>query len=168
MDKLKNKNIILIIILVALLTILFILSKKENKTLNDNNNSNYKIVTNANDFFTIEGCINRYIDVLSNKESDNMMKLLDSDYVKKELITNNNVFNKINPLDSIYKFSAKKMYYEKINKDNYKYYVYGKLKKELINGNDLGTDYYVIINMNKEKLLFSVTPYDGLIFKEEM
>ena len=97
-----------------------------------------------------------------------MIKLLDSEYIKNESITEENVFNKISPLNGIFTFNGKEIYYEKVNKDVYKYYVYGKLKQDTINGNDLGTDYYLIITMNKEKLLFSVTPYDGNIFKEDI
>ena len=60
------------------------------------------------------------------------------------------------------------MYYEKLSNNIYNYYVYGKLKKDTIDNNDLGTDYYLIVKIDKEKLLFSVTPYNGEIFKEEI
>ena len=169
MDKLKNKDVWLIIIFILLIVIMFFITKRENESSVDNKStSNYTIVTDANDFFTVEGCVNRYIGVLSNKENKNMIKLLDSEYIKKESITEENVFNKISPLNGIFTFNGKEIYYEKVNKDVYKYYAYGKLKQDTINGNDLGTDYYLIITMNKEKLLFNVTPYDGMIFKEGM
>ncbi len=171
MNKIKGKDLILIGVIILLFGLLIFLTKKNvnNKVDNNSNNEfNYIILTNASDFFTIEGCVNRYLNVLTNKETDNLMKLLDSEYISKNNITKNNVLSKIDNLDGIYSFNAKKIYTEKIDKYVSNYYVYGLLKKDMLDGNDLGTDYYIIVKMDKERLLFSITPYDGKIFKEEI
>ena len=173
MDKLKGKNVIIIGIFIILVVVLIILTKKDitnnnNNTNESNNNFNYILLTDASKFFTVEGCINRYLNVLVNKSTKDLIKLLDEKYIKQNFITEDNVLSKLASLDGIYSFSAKKIYVEKI--DNYvsNYYVYGLLKEDTINNSDLGTDYYIIVKMDSERLLFSITPYDGEVFKEDI
>lgn len=170
MNKLKNKNIILIIIFIVLVLLLIFLTKKDNSNNESTNDlsTQYILLTDINDFFTVEGCVNRYINSLSNKETDNLMKLLDKDYIEKNLINQNNILSKLDSIDGMHSFSAKKIYVEAISKNTNNYYVYGLLKKDTINSNDLGNDYYIIVKIDKEKLLFSITPYDGNIFKEDV
>lgn len=167
MKDIKWQNIILISVLIILAIILFLITKKDNNiSTNTNKNIEYEKVNNINEFFTVEGCINRYLDVLSNKEFDNLLKLIDNEYLEKNMINENNILNKLESLEGINTFSAKKIYVQKIDKYNNKYYVYGKLKKEIMDGYDLGIDYYIIIKIDKKHQLYSVTPYDGEIFKE--
>ena len=168
MDKLKNKNILLIIVFISLAIFLVYLTKNDsnNKTI-VNAKSTYIILTDVNDFFTVEGCINRYINALTSKSAEDVIKLLDEEYIEKNSLNKDNVLNKLGSLEGIYTFSAKKIYVQNISESLDKYYVYGLLKKDFIDNNDLGTDYYLIVKIDKSKLLFSVTPYDGDIFKEE-
>lgn len=169
MENTKNKNILLIGIFILLLIVLVFLTKKNDSK--DNNVANiknqYVILNDINEFFTVEGCVNRYIDVLNNKESDNLLKLLSKDYIDNNSITQSNVLNKLDSFEGKYTFNAKKIYVHKIDENHNDYYVYGKIKKDSINNNDLGDDYYTIVKIDNSKLLFSITPYDGSVFKEE-
>ena len=58
------------------------------------------------------------------------------------------------------------MYYNEINKYLTKYYVYGKIKKSLINGNSNSSDYYIIVILDSQNMTFAVEPYDGTMFKD--
>ena len=169
MKKLEIKDYIIYGVL-FLIVIAFIISfgVTHKKKVDDNKTSNdsYIILNNASRFFTMEGCVNKYITALSNKDINSLLKLLDNDYIKDNKITNENVLNIIKPLDGIYNFKAKKIYYEKINSKYTKYYIYGLIQKDALDTYDLGTDYYVVLIVDNNKDIFHVVPYDGELFKE--
>ena len=168
MKKFEKKDYILIGILVLLLIILGMVLKNNNESNNltsNNLNSNYTVENDKSLFFTIEECVNRYINAVSQENTSDLIKLLDKKYISDNLITKENILNKIGSLNNNNSFKALKMY-KTTSSNSIKYYVYGLIQKETIDGYDKGTDYYVIITTDKEIKLFSVTPYDGEIFKE--
>ena len=126
--KFEKKDYILIIIVVLLGLVLLFITKEEK---NNEVKNSYKRLNEPSTFFTLESCANRYIKNLSEKNKTNLVKLIDEDYQDNHGINHSNIVNKLDNLDGSFTFKAKKIYYEQIDKNNYKYYVYGYYKKIL-------------------------------------
>lgn len=155
----KNRNTIIIVIfgIIAIILVLVQIfggSKDKNKI---------DIVTSTSKFYTVSNCVYRYVTYLQTKDTDNLLLLLDSKYKSKNNINSNNVLNNLINLDKLYNFEARKMYEEKINDNITKYYVYGYLIEDDIDSNN-SMDFYVIVTMDTNNKIFSITPYDGEIF----
>ena len=164
MENKKSNYPLLIIISIILLSIIGIMYFEEDNNIAINKKeSNYSLLKDYSMFYTIDSCVNKYIDLLAKNSVDDILLLLDSNYINDNKITKDNVFKYINKIDGVYSFKTKEIY----NKDNENsYYVYGNLIKESINGLGEKIDYYVIINIDKKNRLFSVIPDDGSKFME--
>lgn len=125
-----------------------------------------EIVTSSSKFYTVNNCVYRYLTYLQANDADNLTILLDGSYKKKNNISADNVLDKLEKLDGVYSFEARKMYQEELNEDITKYYVYGYLKEEVIDQSFEveSIDYYIIVTLNAKNQTFSITPYDGEIF----
>lgn len=159
MEKIiENKNYIYIGIISVLVVVLILVINKTTKLDNDTTSKNV-VVNNPSNFFTIENCVNKFINVIYKKETDNIMTLLNDEYINDHGVNKENVYNYIPKLNGKTTFQAKKIY-----KDDTKYYVYGYLMEETIDSLNIMDNYYVIINIS-EKNFFDISPYDGKIFK---
>lgn len=167
MEKKNDNYILLIIIIVILLAIvgIFYFTEKE-ETIIEEKKINYILLNDYSRFFTVNSCVYKYITFITNKSSDDLLNVLNKDYVSKNNINIDNIYNYVGNLTGNYNFKSKKIYYQIISKDYIKYYVYGALIKDSLDGNGDKLDYYVIIDLDLKNQLFSVTPYDGKIFKE--
>ena len=169
--KLNKTDYILIgIITLLAIGLFFVIRKGDAEELaveQQNTKESYALVSEKSTFFTVESCANRYILNLSKKNVDNLMKIVDNQYLNSNNLNKSNLIKNLGELDDLYSFNARKMYYSK-NGSITKYYIYGLLKKEFINEYDGGSDYYLIVNIDNKKNLFSVEPYDGKYFKEAL
>lgn len=167
--KEKKDYTLLIIICVILLCIvvLLFLNNGSNDDSILNEEPKYKLVSDYSRFFTIDSCVYKYITYLNGNKTDDLINILDEEYVNNNGINSNNVYNYVNKLSGNYSFKSKKIYYQVGNDKVIKYFVYGYLIEETIDGMGEKHDYYVIVNLDVENQLFSVTPYDGEMFKEE-
>lgn len=164
----KYKDYIIIIIILSLIVIsLTVLSSLNKDKQNDNNQIliNYKVEEDYSKFFTVNSCIYKYIEYLTKKDTTNILKVLNEDYVKNNNINNSNLYNYLDNLNGIYTFSAKKMYKDDTD-DLVKYYVYGYLVKETINGSADKTEKYFILNLDENNLTFDIMPSDSKTFSE--
>ena len=167
MKDIKNNYPLLIIICIVLLSIFGILyfdDKEEEEVIQKENNN--ILLNDYSRFYTIESIVYKYINLIVSNNVDDLLNVLDSNFVNNNNITKDNIYNYVNKLDGIYSFKAKKIYYEEIDKNYIKYYVYGNLIQEQINGFTDKKDYYLIVNLDIKNNLFSITPYDGIIFRE--
>lgn len=106
-------------------------------------------------YFTIDNCINEYLNYMNN-HNNIIYKLLDEEYIKENSITEENVFNKIEEYGDYYR--TIKMY--TITGDKYStYYVYGKTSSK---------DVYLIVNTDDENKAFSIFPIDKENFNEKI
>lgn len=160
----KNKNILiilaLVIVFIAIIIYKVFFGKSDEPDIN--------IVKSSSKFYTVSNCVSRYLNYLYYEDTENMILLLDNSYKKKNHINNSNVFNNIDKLDGLYNFDARKMYEEIISDSITKYYVYGYLLKDDIDLNSYSDkkDFYIIVYLNSDKLLYSVAPYDGELFTD--
>ena len=97
------------------------------------------------------------------------MSILSSNYKKENNIDSSNILSLFNSIEEDSVFISKKMYYEKINNNITKYYVYGLVEKNQIIDDALTVDnqytnQYFIVYLDTINKTFAVEPYDGSIF----
>ncbi|NLL02456.1 MAG: hypothetical protein GX265_05515 [Mollicutes bacterium] len=165
--ELNKKNIILLIILVIVFSAGILLHNYRNPVKENKKTEKITLVKDYSRFFTISNAGNKYIQYLKNKDKDNLIILLNESYLTLNDINENNVLEKLTLLSSgNYSFEARKMYQENKNKNLIRYYIKGDLTKEVMDEYQRPTDYYLIIDLDIKNMTFSVTPYDGKLFKE--
>lgn len=162
-DILEHKNIIHILIILILYSVIVLLIDKT-ELFKQNKITEVK---NYSEFYTVSNSANLYLSYLSSSNKDSVYAILDNDYKDKKGITKDNVIEKLNDVkDIVPALRVNNMYEEKLSKYNKKYY----LKANLIdNGEEykIIRDYYLIVTIDSKNNTYSITPYDGAIFKEE-
>ena len=181
--KLK-KIIILLLIVLILLCIGIVLLKKSNQNKQDESNvvqhenvvakkevvntDEMEQVKSAPAFFTIQNCVNKYIDYILQENSEAVYKVLDTEYIKKNDITSDNILDKIPKVESDVVFSAEKMYFKQLDDSNLKYYTTGILEKGHGDGEEseneqsgneiVDSNFSITVILNIDKLTFSIIP----------
>ncbi len=167
--KFTKKNIGLLILFIFIFVAGLILYNYRHPSKEIKSSDKLKIVNDYSRFFTISNAGNKYINYLKNQDKDSLMLILSENYQEVNNITKVNILNKLALLDKNkeYSFEARKMYEEKINKNLIRYYIMGYLTEVVMDEYNPPSDYYLIIDFNPEDRTYSVTPYNGKIFKEE-
>ena len=163
-DKSKLVAIILVIITILVVVLTNLLNKDEQQSENK-----IEIVTNYSNFYTVDSCLYRTITYITSKDSESLLSILSSNYKKENNINSNNILSSFNSIEEDSIFISKKMYYEKMNNNITKYYVYGHVEKNQIIDDALTidneyTDQYFIVYLDTTNKTFAVEPYDGGIF----
>ena len=166
MNNKKDNYIISIIIIILLISISVVLYYKNDEEHNAKEETNIVLLKDYSRFFTVNSCIYKYISYLSSDSISDIINILDENFVKSNNINENNLHDYIPKLSGSYTFKSKRVYYEEINKNFITYYVYGVLIEEFIDYEQLKEEQYYIVNMDLKNQTFSITPYDGSIFKE--
>lgn len=162
-DK-QNLLVILLVIVTVLVVVINFITKKEEKIEN-----NIEIVTNYSNFYTVNSCVYRVINHLALKDTKSLTLLIDEKYRKENKITKDNVLSKFIEVSQDSTFKSKKMYYELLDSNITKYYVYGEVIKNQIFDEGMdevvkGQDAYFIVYLDWKNEIFSIEPYDGEIF----
>ena len=165
----KNNIIIIIIFLIVMFSGLLIFNYRQEDSSTE---SNYKtsLVKDYGRFFSISNAANKYISYLNKQDINSLILLLNNKYKEKNNITDDNILHKLLLLDTNkeYIFEARKMYNEKINKNIIRYYIFGYLNENVMDEYIRPIDYYLIIDLDINNMIFNVTPYEGKIFKEDL
>lgn len=170
----KKKMIIILIVIISILCIiclgiLKILDKEEGNTVNneivevqdtlrpdETVQEEYSIEKerNATRFFTVQDCIQTYIDAINNNDAQAILNKLSTTYKEDNSIHESNISNLIN-LYNGNTFTAKEM--EILRGDRiFQYRVYGYLT------NDQGRRYmYLKVRTDKNNRTFEIEPYIG-------
>ena len=169
--KLKKHDYVMIVICIIGVLITFILlgqcSRKD--IVSDIEQNKYKELKDYSRFFTLESCMYKYVVYLQNKDTDSLIKILSHDYVLKNSITSDNVLEHVGYLDGMNTFSLKKVYYEMLDDNIIKYYIYGQILEEQIDGfSTSGIDRYFILYMDTNNMIYSLEPYSETMFSEVM
>ena len=163
----KSKLLAIVLALVTIIVIVVsIFLKKEN---NEDNIKNAHVLNNPSQFFTVNSCLYRTITYAYKKDSDSLIKILDSGYKQNNKVNLDNVLTVFPTIKQDSTFVSKKMYYKEISKSLIKYY--GEIRPNIIHDytpvEEVETeDVYFIVNLDSSKQIFSVEPYDGKIFME--
>ncbi len=169
--KITKNNIIIVFIFILIIFGGIYVAEKQNPKVNKKEPEKIKILDNYNKFFTISNAASSYIRFLNNEDQDNVYLLLNDEYKKENNITKENIISKLdfNSKNGLVMFEAKKIYYENINDNNIKYYLFGYINVDQMNTySDKEEEYYLIINLDTKNQLFDVVPYDGEIFMEKL
>ncbi len=159
-DKSKLTAVILVIITLTVVIVTFVLNNmKDDKKYNE-----VKIVTNYSNFYTVNSCLYRVITYISSSDKDSLILVLTDDYKKKNNVTVDNVIDIFDKVSDNSTFSSKKMYYENINDNVTKYYVYGTIEENLMYGDSLSKDAYFIVYLDTKSKVFEIEPYNGEVF----
>lgn len=152
-DNIKTFIVIFIICAICLLLVIFL-----------NKKTNYEKLTYVNEyseFFSISNYINKYINYVSNKNTEATFSLLDKNYLEDKLINKENIFNIIKQYEKGVSVNITDIKYVNI-KNNIIYYVHGNLIKnnydEIIKLND---SFDVIFLFDKENNTYSIYPLDN-------
>ena len=134
-DKSKLLTILLVIVTIIVVAVNYIYnnSKKEEE------NKDIKIVTNYSNFYTVNSCLYRVINYIYLGDEDSLLKLVSDEYKKNNKITKENVLNLFPKINNDSTFDSRKMYYEQINNNVMKFYVYGHIKDNLFLDGDVVT-----------------------------
>lgn len=170
MRKIRNIIILLIILLTICLSLLacYIVLKGENNN-EDNYNVNepivknpefwnIQIVKNANDFYTVASCIDKYLNFWYMQDKEDVYNILEENYKKENLITKDNVFEKIGTLSEMLTFRPQKMYYINLEQSVQKYYAYGTVRSDFMEQRGEESDYYIEVILNFNNGTFSIRP----------
>lgn len=165
-------TLVVMIILISTLLIILNTSEKGPKQGDIGNVINFdetKIepVSDNIKFFTIQNCIQNYLDRTNMKSSmydkeeideisisTGIYNLLSKEYIQRNLITKENLLNKIEKVETKLIFVPLKMNYLQLQNTN-KYAVYGFCQKL---NNEYVKDLYFIVNVDNENKTFSITP----------
>ena len=119
-DKLKKITILLIILLIICTVILFVISKKNNLKTADYSNDSIRVEEsiksetnniieyekNKNIYYTIVSIITKYIDSAAINDRSVLLNMLDSEYITKYNINEDNIneITGINPLENDFQY----------------------------------------------------------------
>lgn len=164
----KDKSKLIAIILVVITILVVVLTNIFNKDEEQKENK-IEIVTNYSNFYTVDSCLYRTITYIASKDSESLLSILSNNYKQENNIDSNNILSLFSSIEEDSIFISKKMYYEKINNNITKFYVYGQVKKNQILDDELTldssyVDQYFIVYLDTTNKTFSVEPYDGNIF----
>lgn len=176
MKKLIFIIIVIIIILAVLLGVLFILREnikndQNNEIINDigNNNSvenKIERVTNRDMFFTVSSCVEKYLNMVTQKETTKLYNILYSEYKQRFNVTEENIYEHTGQYAEYQIFTAKKMY--KLDKySNNKYFVYGTIRDDTEYSENIEKDYYITVIMDPMNRTFSIMP-NGYMFSNDL
>lgn len=165
----KSKLTAIVLAILAIIVVITSLIKNNDKEINEE--KEISIVTNYSSFYTVNSCLYRTITYLSSKDKESLLLVLDDTYKEKNNITEDNVLSIFDEIGENYTFDSKKMYYQELNDDIVKYYVYGiafenQIYDYTVLSDTDGKDFYFVVYMDTKNEIFSIEPYDGKIFLE--
>jgi len=169
----SKKNFIIVFILLVVLGIFLVVTSVADSTQQQNKVSNsendIELVTDASRFYTVSGCIDKYLLYLSQQDESKLFSLLDSEYITSNNITEDNIFEFLPSLTTdLYTINSRKMYQQQLSDAITKYYVYGFVVKNEFADDALTSnrqEAYYIVTLDASNLTFTIMPYDGKIFK---
>lgn len=164
----KDKSKLFAIILVVITILVVVLTNMFNKG-EIAKEDKIEIVTNYSNFYTVDSCLYRTITYVFSQDKESLLSILDNSYKKENDIDINNVLSVFGEIEEDSIFVSKKMYYQKLNSNVTKYYVYGQIEKNQIIDDDFTMenqyiDKYFIVYLDTTNKTFAVEPYSGNIF----
>ena len=145
------------LVLITIIVIIFYLIQGQNKSDNK-----ILLVSDHNDFFTVESCIYRTLTYVKNGDIEKLNLVLSDKYKNSE-----NIIEMFPSFTANKAFKAKKMFYEELSENVNKYYVYGNVLGDYPGENDdEKEEAYFILYLDSKNNTFSIEPYDGEIFMD--
>lgn len=152
MKKDDIKTFVTIVVVCVVIAILVLILN------NKSNSEKLEVVNEYNTFFTTTGYINDYLNYISIQDTSNVYDMLYSDYINKNAITLNNIYDIIKqyPINSMAKIN--KMEYVKI-KNDYIYYAEGRINQTTFDGKkEVDNNFKIILIKDFDTLSFAIYP----------
>ena len=147
----KINIILLVLLIIIVISLLVVLNKKDKENNNIKEDVKvYELVNDYSEFYTIEGCANKYYTYLSLGDKETLNKLLFGSYDLDSLISKykgKNINIKVNEMYCL---------------DN-SYYLKGYIYEEVLNGLNKLEEEYLNIKLDKDREYFNII----IIDKEE-
>lgn len=119
-------------------------------------------VKSASAFFTAQYCANKYLGYVSDDDLESVYKVLDYQYITENNITKQNVMEKIEDIPEQAQLKVEKMYLEKIDDNNSKYYMSGLLVQDTSEGDVVLQDNFnIAVILDFENMIFSIIPLEN-------
>lgn len=113
---------------------------------------------NASVFFTIDACIQKYLEYIKNNDNSAVYDLLDSEYINDEKISNNNVIRYVNEYNNEKKYQTKLVY--TLSGNQYvTYFVKAQIDRE---------DVFYVVNTDLNSHSFSIRPVSSEYFSKKL
>ncbi len=165
MKHIKKTMIVISVIMAILIVILIILLsvRKENiqeEAGEEGETLQFQIIReqDRDTFFTVEECVNQYINQVFRQDYEKIYHLLDEEYKNLYQITLENVKNYVERFVKPQNFSAKEMYEIQVGVNQYRFLVKGTLKEQEMEEVAEEKDYYITIQLDYTNGIFTVFP----------
>ena len=124
---------------------------------------NFYEVTEETEFLSIERSVNTYFRECYRNDIENIVKLLDENYISENNITADNIMGKLKYYRDFNCFFVEKIYYQN-NEENERdikgiYYIKGTLWRNSYKNKE---EIFMILNINLEDYTFKIVPQDNL------
>ncbi len=118
------------------------------------------LVKEPSRYFTVIGCIDKYLKYVQNNDIDNIWTILNSEYKNEFNIKKDYIYNYIPNLNdgAIYTYKGYEMESKKVSKNITEYYVNGKIKRTIMDESDTFIDYDFTVILYENEMLFSIRP----------
>lgn len=167
MKKVKIAIIILVILsIIGLVVVFFEFQKTNNKNKISNiaqqeileEKVKYDAVKNTAMYFTVESCIDTYINYIQHADKTPLYKILDSSYLEKNNVTEDNVLDNVEAIPEGSDLDIQKMLIVSgEEEDLQQYYVYGLLRNN--SGQEINEPkMYLTVNIDIGNMIFSIIP----------
>lgn len=183
-NRMKRLMLICIIIAILIIIIIVALLKLTKKGTSSSDEQNIEIaisdkdeildymfyqLTDLEEYVAVENSINTYINACKEKNVNNVLKLLNSEYVKEKNIDTISIFEKIKNYPNFESFFIDDIYFSSNivnnNEKNYgKYYVYGTVWNNSYNSNE---NALFQVNIDLDTYAFDIVPLDISTLEEK-
>ena len=155
MKKDDIRTFVVIIVICTLITgLVLFLNRKSNS-------DKLEVVDEYNSFFTITNYVNNYLGYSSTYNASKLYDILYSDYIDNNNITINNIFDYLKEYSIDTSIKATKIEYVNV-KNNYIYYVQGKLNEITFDETNVVDDNFrIIVVVDFDNSTYAVYPLDS-------
>lgn len=165
MKKVEKIELSIVVIFIIILVSTFIYTKMiEKKTEDQQINTSVTALADVNRFFTIDSAISKYFSYVTSKNSESILKILSADYVSRNNITNDNIYNFVGNYDTNISSSLEEVYQFSSYNNIYKYYVKVVLILETLYDSTFQEYVYYIVTINENELTFAIEPISETMY----
>ncbi len=169
MNKTEKVEITIVVILIVFFCGTLIYSKVVQKNVDDNKiDTTVFALNDVNRFFSIDSSISKYVSYVSNKDVDNIIKVLDKNYKENNNISSSNVFDFVGNYNIGYISSTREIYQVSSNNNIYKYYAKVRLLEETFDSSTFIDNAYFEVTINENELTFAIAPISEIVYMNKI